>query len=154
MRAGSYCIILTALASHLDPSWGPESDKFRPERWLDGDFRNNKDFAPFSVGKRACLGIWMKITLITIHNTIVNDSETGLLKHENTTTFTGKTYAVVSMKVTLAHFIRQYRVTVDMSKLKMKYEFIMRPVSGHEISIERRLWILPVIKIHSHELDV
>ena len=55
MRAGSHCIIFP-LANHLDPTWGPDSDQFRPERWLDGDFRNNKEFAAFALGKRACIG--------------------------------------------------------------------------------------------------
>ncbi|KAJ8715376.1 hypothetical protein PYW07_009858 [Mythimna separata] len=105
MRAGSNCVIFP-LASYHDQSWGAQTDQFRPERWLDGDFRNNKEFAAFGLGKRACIG---------------------------------RTYAMVSMKVTLAHFLRQYRVKADISKLKIKYEFVLRPESGHEISIERRI---------------
>uniref|UniRef100_A0A2A4JN81 Cytochrome P450 n=1 Tax=Heliothis virescens TaxID=7102 RepID=A0A2A4JN81_HELVI len=50
----------------------------------------------------------------------------------------GKTYAVIAMKVMLAHFIRRYRVRADMSELKLSAEFVLKPVSGHEISIELR----------------
>nr|XP_049704915.1 cytochrome P450 4C1 [Helicoverpa armigera]WRX06011.1 CYP340K5 [Helicoverpa armigera] len=50
----------------------------------------------------------------------------------------GKTYAMIAMKVMLAHFIRQYRVRADMSQLQLSADFVLKPVSGHEISIERR----------------
>ncbi|PZC78322.1 hypothetical protein B5X24_HaOG200047 [Helicoverpa armigera] len=50
----------------------------------------------------------------------------------------GKTYAMIAMKVMLAHFIRQYRVRAEMSQLQLSADFVLKPVSGHEISIERR----------------
>nr|WRX06010.1 CYP340K6 [Helicoverpa armigera] len=50
----------------------------------------------------------------------------------------GKTYAMTAMKVMLAHFIRRYRVRADMSQLQLSADFVLKPVSGHEISIERR----------------
>lgn len=57
MRAGSQCIIYP-LCTRLDPAWGKASEKFRPERWLNDDVtRSSKEFAPFGLGKRACLGI-------------------------------------------------------------------------------------------------
>ncbi|KAJ8709494.1 hypothetical protein PYW08_009498 [Mythimna loreyi] len=104
MRAGSCCLIFP-LACDYDQSWGARTDQFHPERWLEGDFKDDKEFAAFGLGKRSCIG---------------------------------KTYAIVSMKVALAHLLRRYRVKADISKLKMKYEFVMRPLSGHEISIEKR----------------
>ncbi|XP_022827251.1 cytochrome P450 4C1-like [Spodoptera litura] len=105
MPAGSYCVIFPIAASSVDPSWGPEPDKFRPERWLHGDFRHNKEYSAFGLGKRACIG---------------------------------RTYAMISMKVTLAHFLRQYRVKADLSKLKLNFDFLLKPISGHDISIESR----------------
>ncbi|KAF9413360.1 hypothetical protein HW555_008401 [Spodoptera exigua] len=105
MPAGSYCVIFPMAATHLDPTWGPEPDKFRPERWLHGDFRNSKEYAPFGLGKRACIG---------------------------------RTYAMISMKVTLSHFLRHYRVKADMSHLKLNFDFLLKPISGHDISIESR----------------
>ncbi|KAF9819293.1 hypothetical protein SFRURICE_000284 [Spodoptera frugiperda] len=99
MPAGSYCIIFPIAASKVDPYWGAEPDKFRPERWLHGDFRNNKEYSAF-----------------------------------------GRTYAMISMKVTLAHFLRQYRVRADLSHLKLNFDFLMKPISGHDISIEREFW--------------
>nr|XP_049704913.1 cytochrome P450 4V2 [Helicoverpa armigera]WRX06012.1 CYP340K13 [Helicoverpa armigera] len=50
----------------------------------------------------------------------------------------GKTYAIIAMKVLLANFMRQYRVQADMSQLQLSADFVLKPVSGHEISIERR----------------
>ncbi|CAH0697232.1 unnamed protein product [Spodoptera exigua] len=105
MPAGSYCVIFPMAATHLDPTWGPEPDKFRPGRWLHGDFRNSKEYAPFGLGKRACIG---------------------------------RTYAMISMKVTLSHFLRHYRVKADMSHLKLNFDFLLKPISGHDISIESR----------------
>ncbi|XP_047036248.1 cytochrome P450 4V2-like [Helicoverpa zea] len=50
----------------------------------------------------------------------------------------GRTYAIVMMKVVLAHFIRRYRVQADMSQLKLSVDLLMKPTAGHEIKIERR----------------
>ncbi|KAJ8715360.1 hypothetical protein PYW07_009842 [Mythimna separata] len=50
-----------------------------------------------------------------------------------------RTYAMITMKVVLAHFLRRYQIQGDISKLKMQYEFVMRPISGHEIRIKRRM---------------
>ncbi|TCD69097.1 hypothetical protein EIP91_008739 [Steccherinum ochraceum] len=43
---------------HKDPDiWGPDADKFLPERWLGDDKATwRKAFAPFQVGPRACIG--------------------------------------------------------------------------------------------------
>ena len=60
MRAGSDCVIFP-LVTNIDSSSTTESNQFRPERWLDGDFRNNKEFGAFGLGKRACIGIYTNI---------------------------------------------------------------------------------------------
>ncbi|PZC78319.1 hypothetical protein B5X24_HaOG200044 [Helicoverpa armigera] len=103
MRAGSYCH--TFPLTYDDSNWGPESDKFKPERWLNGDVKPNQEFAAFGLGRRSCIG---------------------------------KGYAMTVMKVVLVHFVRRYRIQADMSKLKVQYDFVLKPISGHEISIERR----------------
>ncbi|XP_026729645.1 cytochrome P450 4C1-like [Trichoplusia ni] len=51
----------------------------------------------------------------------------------------GKTYAMISMKTTLAHFIRRYKVKADDSNLKLRFDFLLKPVSGHEITLEERV---------------
>lgn len=42
---------------HHDPDAFPEPHRFNPERWLDdGKQRSEKDFFPFGIGSRACIG--------------------------------------------------------------------------------------------------
>ncbi|CAD0205615.1 unnamed protein product [Chrysodeixis includens] len=50
----------------------------------------------------------------------------------------GKTYALMSMKTTLVHVIRNYRITADLTKLSLKMDVILKPDSGHYVSIEKR----------------
>ncbi|CAH0597836.1 unnamed protein product [Chrysodeixis includens] len=50
----------------------------------------------------------------------------------------GKTYALMSMKTTLAHVIRNYRITADLTKLRLKVDVMLKPDSGHYVSIEKR----------------
>jgi benzoate 4-monooxygenase len=43
-------------ALHHDPHfWGPDHDKYIPERWLEKDISFN-DIMPFGIGHRACIG--------------------------------------------------------------------------------------------------
>nr|QLI62193.1 cytochrome P450 44 [Streltzoviella insularis] len=50
----------------------------------------------------------------------------------------GRIYAMMSMKATLAHLLRHYRILSDHSQLRFKLDILLKPVSGHHISIERR----------------
>ncbi|XP_063896096.1 cytochrome P450 4C1 [Helicoverpa armigera] len=104
MRAGSYCSI-SPLVVNVNSPWKAETTHFDPEKWLNGEYKNNSEFAGFGLGKRGCIG---------------------------------KTYAMTMMKVVLSHFIRRYRVRADMSQVRVKFEFLLKPVSGHEIRIQRR----------------
>lgn len=52
--------------------------------------------------------------------------------------FSGKSYAFMSMKTTLAHVFRHYRLKGDHSKMEVKIDVMLKPVSGYYISIERR----------------
>lgn len=59
MPAGSQCALLI-YGVHYHPSWGPDVEKFRPERWLDpNNVPNPNMFAGFSIGKRACMGLFL-----------------------------------------------------------------------------------------------
>ncbi|PZC73152.1 hypothetical protein B5X24_HaOG200029 [Helicoverpa armigera] len=51
----------------------------------------------------------------------------------------GKTYAMISMKTFLVHFLRRYKVTADDSNLKLRFDFLLKPVSGYEITLEERV---------------
>ncbi|KAJ8715373.1 hypothetical protein PYW07_009855 [Mythimna separata] len=51
----------------------------------------------------------------------------------------GKTYAMMSMKTTLAHVVRSYRIKADHTKMRLKYAVTLKPDNdGHYISIEKR----------------
>ncbi|KAJ8715372.1 hypothetical protein PYW07_009854 [Mythimna separata] len=49
-----------------------------------------------------------------------------------------KTYALMSMKTTLAHLVRSYRIKADHTKVRLKADIMLKPDSGHYVSIERR----------------
>ncbi|CAD0205623.1 unnamed protein product [Chrysodeixis includens] len=50
----------------------------------------------------------------------------------------GKSYALISMKTTIAHVIRNYRINADHTKLKLKVDVMLKPADGYYISIEKR----------------
>ncbi|XP_013142855.1 PREDICTED: cytochrome P450 4V2-like [Papilio polytes] len=50
----------------------------------------------------------------------------------------GRTYSMISMKTTLAHILRRYRINADLKKLEFKFEVLLTPAAGHYISIARR----------------
>ncbi|CAH1641556.1 unnamed protein product [Spodoptera littoralis] len=72
LRANSTCII-GLYSLHRHPLWGPDVNEFKPERWLDPSRlpENHNLFAPFSIGKRNCIGkafgmLMMKIAIAHI----------------------------------------------------------------------------------------
>ncbi|XP_073963403.1 cytochrome P450 4c3-like [Choristoneura fumiferana] len=50
----------------------------------------------------------------------------------------GKTYALMALKTMLVHLIRKFRVTADYSKVKRKFDLLLKFVAGHEIALELR----------------
>ncbi|XP_068625401.1 cytochrome P450 4V2-like [Battus philenor] len=50
----------------------------------------------------------------------------------------GKAYAMMSMKITLVHWLRQYRISGDHTKMVLKLDCLLKPVSGHYITIQHR----------------
>ncbi|KAJ8715365.1 hypothetical protein PYW07_009847 [Mythimna separata] len=51
----------------------------------------------------------------------------------------GKTYAMMSMKTTLAHVVRSYRIKADHTKMRLKYLGTLKPDNdAYYISIEKR----------------
>ncbi|XP_075986358.1 uncharacterized protein LOC142983408 [Anticarsia gemmatalis] len=56
----------------------------------------------------------------------------------------GKIYALMSMKTTLAHLIRNYRISADYSQLQLKMDVMLKPVTGYYVSIDKRtVYIVP-----------
>nr|XP_037876478.1 uncharacterized protein LOC101744633 [Bombyx mori] len=51
---------------------------------------------------------------------------------------TGRAYALTLMKINLAHLLRKYKISGDVSKLDFKFNFIIKPISGSEIGLEYR----------------
>ncbi|XP_037296170.1 cytochrome P450 4c21-like isoform X2 [Manduca sexta] len=105
--AGTNCL-LGFWSMHRQSIWGSDAHQFRPERWLNPDTlpKNPNAYAPFSIGKRNCIG---------------------------------KSYAMMSMKVLVAHVLHRYRITADVSKMKMKLDAVLKPASGYDISLENRI---------------
>ncbi|XP_050669485.1 cytochrome P450 4C1-like isoform X1 [Leptidea sinapis] len=50
----------------------------------------------------------------------------------------GQTYAVMSMKTTLVHLFRRYKVSSNFANVKLKLDAVLRPHSGYEFSIQYR----------------
>ncbi|XP_013185000.2 cytochrome P450 4C1 [Amyelois transitella] len=50
----------------------------------------------------------------------------------------GKSYAYMSMKTTLAHVMRHYKLSGDHTKLQLKLDVMLKPSTGYFISIEKR----------------
>ncbi|RVE52790.1 hypothetical protein evm_002663 [Chilo suppressalis] len=50
----------------------------------------------------------------------------------------GKAYAYMSMKTSLTHILRNYRIHGDHKQLVLKIDVMLKPVSGYNISIEKR----------------
>ena len=46
---------------------------------------------------------------------------------------------MMSMKVLLCHLLRRYKLHADHTKLVLKLDVLLKPVSGHFITIEDRL---------------
>nr|XP_026498826.1 cytochrome P450 4C1-like [Vanessa tameamea] len=104
---GGHTCCLFIYGVHRHPMWGPDAEKFKPERWLDPATlpKCPNAFAGFGLGKRSCIGKW---------------------------------YAIMSLKTSLAHLFRHYRLRGDHTKLEVKIDVMLKPVSGYHIAIERR----------------
>ncbi|KAJ8709625.1 hypothetical protein PYW08_009629 [Mythimna loreyi] len=50
----------------------------------------------------------------------------------------GKTYAMTTLKVAVAHIVRKYVITGDYTKLKYELDITLKVFEGHEIGLERR----------------
>ncbi|CAH0721153.1 unnamed protein product, partial [Brenthis ino] len=51
----------------------------------------------------------------------------------------GKTYAMMSIKVLLSHLLRRYKLHGDHTKMVLKLDVLLKPVTGHLITLEDRL---------------
>ncbi|XP_063369330.1 cytochrome P450 4C1-like [Cydia amplana] len=50
----------------------------------------------------------------------------------------GKNYALMSVKTNLVHLVRKFHITADYSKVKRKYDLLLKYVEGHHIALELR----------------
>ncbi|KAJ8709618.1 hypothetical protein PYW08_009622 [Mythimna loreyi] len=50
----------------------------------------------------------------------------------------GKTYAMASMKILIAHIVRKFVITADYTKMQHQFDITLTPLSGHDISLELR----------------
>ncbi|CAK1541093.1 unnamed protein product [Leptosia nina] len=107
LRKGHICVTSLYGAMVNPHIWGPDFDKFVPERWLNPNLlpKNPNAFAAFGYGRRNCIG---------------------------------KVYAVMTMKVSLVHILRTYRVHGNYDNMFFKNQAINKPGCGYEISLELR----------------
>ena len=54
---GTLCSLSLWGAGRSSRAWGEDADEFVPERWLQPQSISNAAFMPFSVGRRACIGM-------------------------------------------------------------------------------------------------
>ncbi|XP_063629973.1 uncharacterized protein LOC134801364 [Cydia splendana] len=52
----------------------------------------------------------------------------------------GKPYAYMVVKTMLVHLVRKYRVSADYSKVKLKFDLVLKYVEGQHISLQLREW--------------
>ncbi|CAH2236847.1 jg12308 [Pararge aegeria aegeria] len=50
-----------------------------------------------------------------------------------------KSYSMMSLKTTLAHVLRRYRVSGNHSQMVAKIDVSLKPVSGHHVKIDSRV---------------
>ncbi|KAI5639419.1 cytochrome p450 domain-containing protein [Phthorimaea operculella] len=50
----------------------------------------------------------------------------------------GKAFGMMSMKTTLAHVLRHYRISADVTKLQLQLDLLLKPASGCEITVDER----------------
>ncbi|KOB63598.1 Cytochrome P450, family 4, subfamily V, polypeptide 2 [Operophtera brumata] len=51
----------------------------------------------------------------------------------------GKTFSMLSMKTTISHVVRRFRITADITKLVLKEDVLLKPASGQYIILEPRI---------------
>ncbi|XP_052744966.1 cytochrome P450 4C1 isoform X2 [Bicyclus anynana] len=93
---------------HRHPMWGDDVEEFKPQRWLDSPSR-----LPANANAFMAFSVGKRNCI-------------------------GRAYAMMTMKILLSHIFRQYRVLADHSNMKVKLNVIIKPCSGHLISLEKR----------------
>ncbi|XP_028031816.1 cytochrome P450 4V2-like isoform X2 [Bombyx mandarina] len=90
-------------------AWGLDVEQFRPERWL-GEAELPEHHSAYF----ATFGIGRRFCI-------------------------GRIFAMYSMKTILVHILRRYSVKSDLAKLRLTSDYVTKPVSGHFITITRRI---------------
>ncbi|KPJ03616.1 Cytochrome P450 4C1 [Papilio xuthus] len=166
LTAGRTCLMFV-YGVHRHAMWGPDAEEFKPERWLDPATLPHcpNAFAAFNMGRRICIenytltaGRTCLMFVYGVHRHAMWGPDAEEFKPERwlepatlphcPNAFAafnmgrriciGKTYAYSSMKTTLAHLLRHYRVQADHNKMILKLDVMLKPEYGHLISIEKR----------------
>jgi cytochrome P450 len=97
---GNSPVILSPFATHHDPRFWPNPDKFDPERFLPERFDNHtrKAYYPFGKGQRICIGQDMSLaTALIMLVTFVQKYEFSLVPNSNVSPRYAMTYQPLEM---------------------------------------------------------
>lgn len=111
--------------------WGPEADSFNPDHFLPHNFQEKHPYAyiPFTKGLRNCIGAWCMLNELLIHifNHIFQNS--------------GWRYGILSMKVTLAKLVRNYKFSTSFNYKNLQFidNITIKLATTPLLKLERRI---------------
>jgi cytochrome P450 family 4 len=114
---------------HRNPIHWPDPLKFDPDRFLPEEInkRPRYSFMPFSIPPRNCIGKIFSIMIFHVLNVFI---------------FSGMSFAMTSMKVSLSNVIRNFRVISTQHKsvesIKLRINVVLGSVDGYGVTLKPR----------------
>lgn len=129
---GTSCIV-SVIGTHRMPELYPNPLDFNPDNFEPENVakRHKYSLIAFSGGPRGCIG-WVEFN--DIKRDVYN------VRLHNTYLITGSKYAMLSMKVLVSTFLRNFSVYTELklSDIKLRIELLMRSARGYPVKIRSR----------------